>query len=190
MAQEEKDKKTEPSDQVTLYISKRHKVLQDLSTELSGTQLSEEFEVCGRTFVISTLDSEEELWADSLTQSNSPLAAATSFKLSRIAASIRSVNGVSASELFPPPENMPENTKKLVIDSRYERRNWEMSQMMIWLGEQPIDMANDIVARYRKLSERRKEAWEALKKSSARTPGSSSKDTSSPERESSQAVQM
>ena len=74
--------------------------------------------------------------------------------------------------------------------SRYGKRTWEMNQLYIWLGELPMGIIDQLGIEYQAISRQRRESLDNLKNSSAGIPGGTSKDMSSPEKESSPVTQM
>jgi len=188
MATEEKKDNYQPV--IKLPIAKRHAVLQDISKQLAGHQLTETCEYAGHKFLMSTLTQDEELWADGIMQVNSSAQAVTTYRLSRVAASIKAIDGHEVSKLFDYPEDMDEADKKEYEASKYGKRTWEMSQTLIWLGDQPTPLVDYLAEFYSSLNKRRTTSLDELKKSSSETHGGSSKATSSPEKGVSPAAQM
>ena len=118
------------------------------------------------------------------------MSAITSMKIPRLSASIRSVDGVKVADLF---EFAPEADKADVTyhsQSQYRMRYWVMNQMLVWLGDRPKTLVNELWTHYTELIERRDQAWEELKKSSARTLCGELKVTSSPEKASLPVTQI
>ena len=189
----DKDKATETA-VVKIPTSKKHQVLLDINHQLQGLEIEEVIEVAGRKFGISTLTADEEIWADSYTNLSSPVSATSSMKLARLSASIRMVDGVPVSDLFDFSDEVEESDKKYHSESKYRRRYWEMSQMMLWFGELPNKYITEIWQGYIKLIERRDAVWDTIKKDSAgtkkeETSGGESSPSSSHEKESSSVTQ-
>jgi hypothetical protein len=138
---------------------------------------------------MSTLTQDEELWADGIMQINSSAQAVTTYRISRVAASIKSIDGVSARELFEYPDDMDQAEKKEFEASKYGKRTWEMSQLLIWLGDQPTPLVDHLAEFFSSLNKRRNSSLDELKNSSSETLGGKSEATSSPEKEVSPAAQ-
>ncbi len=189
MATEEKKDDT-PSLIDSLPKAKRHAVLQDITKQLKGHEVSEVFTVGGKDYLMTTIDADEELWCDGITQITSPAQALSSYRISRVCASIKSIDEVSVKELFDFPDDMSAALKKEYSVTHYGSRTWEMSQLMIWLGELPNHLVVELANHYTELNKRRKDSWDALKNSSAKTLGGKSKATSSPEKGSSRQAQI
>lgn len=182
------DERNDKGDSIPL--AKRHSILQDITKQMTGFELDTTVEVSGHRYYMTTLNSEEEMWADGIMQINSPAQAVSSFRLSRLAASIKKIDDVPVSDMFDFPEKMDEDTKTQYSSSNYGRRTWQMGQLYLWLSELPMPIVDEIAEGYQKISKKRKESLGELKNSFARTSGGESKDSSSPVKESSQAVQM
>jgi len=185
MANEEKDKKSDPAPMSDLPKAKYHSVLNDINKQLGGQELTITADVAGHTFFMSTLTADEEMWADGIMQVNSPAQAVSSFRMSRLAAAIKQIDGVSVPDLFQFPDEMNEERKREYRSSKYSKRTWEMGQVYMWLGELPMAVIDDLAQKYQEISKKRKESLDQIKNSSARTSGGKSKATSSPVRESS-----
>jgi hypothetical protein len=173
-----------------ISVAKRHQVLEDITTQIKGVEISDSITVAGHKYLLRTLNSDEEVWADGYISSSSAMAAVTSMKLPTLAAAIRAIDGIKSEDMFEFSENMKENDKAYHGQSTWHLHYWQMSQMLLWLGGQDNSLIIELWKFYIGLTERRDTSWEELKKSCARIPGGDSKVTSSPERESSRAIQM
>ena len=181
--------KTKENEVVEIPVAKRHKLLQDIDTQIGGMEISDTFRVADHTYHMSTLTSDEEVWADAYCNMSSEISAFSSMRTPRLAASIKAIDGVSVDELFTFPDDMAEADRKYHSGSQYRKRYWTMNQMMLWLGDRSSKLTKELWSNYSKLVERRDASWDELKKSSAGTPGGKSKATSSQEKESSPATQ-
>jgi hypothetical protein len=92
--------------------------------------------------------------------------------------------------MFDYPDDMEDAVKAQYEASWYGKRTWQMNQLYVWLGELPMPLIDELAVEYQGLSRKRKESLDSLKKPSTKTSGGESKDTSSPEKESSSQVQM
>lgn len=190
MANEEKKEKDEGIVLTSLPIAKRHAALLDIQKQLQGHELETTVEVAGHKFHMTTINSDEEMWADGFMQTDSTPQAVSSYRKSRLAASIKSIDNIPITEMFEFPEDMDEDTKRQFTMSRYGERTWQMNQLYVWLGELGMPIIDQLATEYQKISRQRKESLDNLKNSSAGIPGGESKDTSSPEKESSLVTQM
>ncbi|MCK5612106.1 hypothetical protein KAR91_60100 [Candidatus Pacearchaeota archaeon] len=186
----EKEKDSDFQPIIKLPIAKRHSVLQDITKQLAGHQLEEICDYGDYKFLMSTLIQDEELWADGIMQVNSSAQAVTTYRLSRVAASIKAINGNKIEGLFEFPDNMNKVDQQEFEASKYGKRTWEMSQMLIWLGDQPTPLIDHLAGFFSDLNKRRNKSLDKLKNSSSEIPGGKSKATSSPEKELSPATQM
>jgi len=180
--------KTKENEQVVIPVAKRHKLLRDIDTQINGMEVSDTFEVANHKYLMNTLSSDEEVWADSYCNLSSEVSAFSSLKVPRLSASIKAIDGVPVEELFEFPDGMGEADRKYHGSSQYRKRYWVMNQVMLWLGDRSTKLAKELWAHYSNLVTRRDESWDELKKSSAGTRGGKSKATSSQEKGSSQAT--
>lgn len=171
-------------------IAKRNSVLLKLNEQLNGMNLDKSVTVAGNDFYMTTLTSDESVWADSHTNMNTEISFLSSQRVPRIAASVKRVNGTPVEELFEFPEDMSEEDKKYHSQNQYRKRYWVMNQMLSFLSEQSDPFVMELWEHYAGLVKKRDDSWDELKKLSARTPGGELKVTSSPEKEFSQATQM
>jgi len=190
MANEEKKKEKDVTVLTSIPIAKRHALLQDIQKQLNGHELDATVEVAGFKFYMTTIDSDEEMWADGLMQTDSTPQAISSYRKGRVAAAVKSINEVPVEEMFGFPDDMDEDVRKQFEISRYGRRTWQMNQLYVWLGELPMAVVDALAVEYQNISRQRKESLDKIKNSSTMTSGGTSKDMSSPEKESSSQVQM
>lgn len=191
MANEEKKKEEQDGLVLTqIPIAKRHSLLLDIQKQINGHELDVTAEVAGHKFYMTTINSDEEMWSDGLMQTDSTPQAVSSFRKSRLAAAIKAIDDVKIEDMFEFPEDMDEALKRQFDASRYGRRTWQMQQLYVWLGELPMAVIDDLASEYQKISRKRKESLDELKNSSTGISGGASKDTSSPEKESSSQAQM
>lgn len=189
MANEEK-KESQDLPVVTIPQAKRHALLVDIQNQLHGHEMNKVVEVAGHKFYMTTINSDEEMWADGFMQTDSTAQAVSSFRKSRLAAAIKAIDDIKVEDMFDYPDNMEAAVKAQYEASWYGKRTWQMNQLYVWLGELPMPMIDELAVEYQSLSRSRKESIDSLKKSSTKTSGGESKDTSSPEKESSSQAQM
>ena len=169
-----------------ITVAKRHQVLQDIAVQTKGIELTDVCTIAGHKYLISTLTTDEEIWADGYVNVSNAMSAFTSAKPPVLAASIRAIDDIGISDLFE--FSGDEKIREFHTQSIWHKRYWQMSQLLLWLGDRPSSLLDELWKEYKKLEKRRDESWDALKKSCARIPGGGSKVSSSPERESSRAV--
>lgn len=168
MADKNEVKKTEI---VKIPVAKRHKILDDITAQITGTEKSGVMELIGHKFFMTTINADEEVWADSHTNTSSPMAVLTSIKAPKLAAAIKSIDGVKIDDMFEFSDESSQEDKNYHMQSQYRKRYWEMTQLLLWLCDRPDNVINDLYKFYLDLSKQRDESWDELKKSSARTPG-------------------
>lgn len=153
--------------------AKKSTKLQLLKQELSRGFIEKEFEINGHKFVLSTLNEDDENWADTYTRISTPAAILSSRKAPRIAAALKTMDGETKAELFQFPDDMSETTKKAMLDNPIQLRYWLNDQALYFLmedGTRPF--INQLWEKYEELEKQREEAFEDLPKSSTKTPGS------------------
>lgn len=188
MANEDKKDEDKNQDGIVLSsipIAKRHTLLQDIQKQINGHELETTVEVAGHKYHMTTINSDEEMWSDGLMQTDSTPQAVSSYRKSRLAAAIKHIDDIKIEDMFEFPDDMSEVGKEQFTMSWYGQRTWQMQQMYVWLGELPMPVIDNLAIEYQKISRQRKESLDQLKKSSTGTSGGESKDTSSPEKESS-----
>jgi len=184
------DETKKDPDVIKTSPAKRHKLLADIASQLKDKESSDVFEIDNHKYLISTLTADEEVWADTYCNMASSVSAYTSIKVPRLSAAVKQIDGIDVDKLFEFPDDMDEANKKFHTSSQYRRRYWVMNQMMLMLGDLPNKFVNDLWSKYQELVDRRDKVWSELKNSSTRIPGGESKDTSLPEKGSSQVTQM
>jgi hypothetical protein len=107
---------------------------------------------------------DEEVWGDTHMSIVNEISAFTSLRLPRLAASIKAIDGVSASELFQFADDMSDTSKQYHSETPGRKRYWEMSQMLLWLGDQSNPLITDLWNSYVDLATRRDKSWAELKK--------------------------
>jgi hypothetical protein len=174
----------------TIPTAKRNPVLLKLHEQLNGMKLDKSISVAGTDFYMTTLTSDESVWADSHTNMNTEISFLSSQRVPRLAASIKRINGKPVEELFEFPDDMSEEDRKYHSQNQYRKRYWVMSQMLSFLSEQSDPFIMDLWEHYATLIKDRDESWDNLKKSLAGISGGELKVMSSPEKGSSQVTQM
>lgn len=143
------------------YKAKRHNVLDNLKKELLRGFVSKTFDVDGHKYELSTLNEDEETWADSLVRPVNMMSTVTSRKAPRLAAALRSIDGVTVEQLFQYPDDMPRDIKNALDDNPIQRKFWVRDQVLYFLAE---DAPRQYVTTlFEKLNELEKERDEVLK---------------------------
>jgi hypothetical protein len=149
----------------TEYRAKYHQVIADLRTDLAKGHLEDTFDVGGHKYVMHTLNEDEETWADTFVRTNSPASMISSRKAPRIAAAIKSIDGVAISGLFSYPDDMPKDNKQRLDNNPIEKQYWLRDQMLYLLADDGFrSYTNELFACLVKLDERRDEAIKVLPK--------------------------
>jgi len=172
---------------IGISVANRHQILEDIATQTRGAEISTVATVAGHKYLLHTLSADEEVWADGYVSSNSAMAAITSMKLPTLAASIRAIDDITVDKLFD--FSNQNSNEAFHTQSSWHRHYWEMSQMLLWLGDRPNPLIIELWKEYVALTERRDKSWDELKKSCAGTPYGESKVTCSPEKVSSPVTQ-
>ena len=147
------------------FRAKHHAVLDNLKKDLRKGFLDKEVVVQGTKFKLFTLNEDEETWADSYIRSSTPMVMISSRKAPRLAAAIRSINGVNLPELFSFPDDMPADTKKALNDNPVQLKYWYREQMLYFLAEDSIrPFINELYDALTALEEERAEAIKAIPK--------------------------
>jgi hypothetical protein len=143
--------------------AKRHAVLEALKTDLSRGFLEKTVTVNKFKFVLSTLNEDDEVWADSFVRTSSTMSIVTSVRVPRLACSIKSVNEIPADKLFEYPEDMPKEVQQELDKSDVRKKYWVHTQMMLFLSESGIrPFVNDLYKEYETLESQRNEALKEI----------------------------
>ena len=147
----------------TDYRAKRHPALEALRKDLAKGLLEEEVSVNGHKFKITTLNEDEETWADAYMRTGSPAAMLSSRRAPRLAAAIKAINGISVEELFNFPDDMPKVLKDRLNDNAIEKKFWIRDQVLMFLaedGNRPF--ISELYSGLTRLDEKRDEAIKAI----------------------------
>ena len=178
MAEEKKD-----DERVTFTIGKRNKLLNDINKQLGGLELETVYEFNDHKYRLKSLTNDEEIWSDTYANLGSEISAFTSLRSPRLAAAISHIDDIPVDDLFEFPDEMSEAEKKVHTGSKYNKRYWIMSQMLLFLGDKPSNFINEMWKHYSEnVMQKREEVLDNLKKSSAGTPDGELKVTSSQEK--------
>lgn len=115
--------------------AKPSKAILALKEELKKGFIDTEVTVRGHVFKLRTLTEDDETWADSFVRSISPMSMINSRKAPRVAASIMSIDGTPASDLFEFSDSMPEEEKKQISSDAHSKRYWLYNQLLMFLME-------------------------------------------------------
>lgn len=133
----------------------RHKVLQDLSTELNEGFLEETYEVAGRQWTMRTLNDAAEVWSDKFIASGSLIATVSSRRAIKLAASIMAINDVPIEQLFFFAETEAGRAEKeFVLANSIRERFWYAEKMFEYLSEQPSQFIAELYMKYIELTNR------------------------------------
>lgn len=145
------------------YKAKRHSVLENLRKDLALGVLETEITIKGYKFKVSTLNEDEETWADTYIRTSSPASMFTSRRAPRLAAAIRSINDVPVEDLFSYPEDMPKNVKDTLNENPINKRFWVRDQVLMFLVEEGNRVfITSLYEALSKLDDQREEAGKEL----------------------------
>lgn len=114
-----------------------HPMLAALMTQMSGQQIVKTVEVFGVKYELSTLWPYEEAWADSLVEGMSAYQTARNRRFPYLAASIRSINGVTVREMFRLPDDTPEGVRRALEETPEAMTGWRRLQLYRRLAGAP-----------------------------------------------------
>lgn len=138
--------------------AKRSAVLQALKQDLSKGFIEEEVEIDGHKFVLRTLSEDSEVWSDSFIRVSSSISILSSRKAPRLAAAIKSIDGVSAEHLFEYPDDMDGDQKKSLNDNPIQKKYWIYTQMLYFLSDETSrPFINKLWEAFDKLEDKREE---------------------------------
>lgn len=143
------------------YKAKRSHVLDSLKKDLMKGYRESTVDIYGRSFVLKTLNEDEEIWADGYVRATSTLSIISSRKAPRLAASIKSIDNCDVATLFDYPDSMTDAKRKELDSNIILRRYWVREQMLLFLSE---DSSRKFVNKlYEAFEELEKQAAEAIK---------------------------
>lgn len=162
--------------------AKRHRILQDLSAEVSGRRITDTVEVDGWEFKVRTLRPYEDDWV----LINTPPSGGDPAKLMMlrmkpvVAASLVAIDGTAVEELFSLPEDMDALLKEQLLRDANALREWRLEQVLNFVREDMDDaLVGPLWSGCMKLSERKRDAEGEVEKKSKRAGSSASKRSSS-----------
>lgn len=161
-----------------------HPLLRDVETQMSGTQIRDKTTICGRVYELETLWPWEESWADGYVDGINFYQTGRNRRLPYIAASIRSIDGVSIAELFKLPASTPEDMRAQYEANPMVLAAWRRDQLFKRLAaEKPLlspPVLKELWEFYQELEERRGAALEKIGPLSTRAGDGASSPTSLP----------
>lgn len=163
--------------------AEEHPLLRDLEAQMSGAQIRDVTEVCGRKYELETLWPWEESWADGYVTGLNFYQTGRNRRLPYIAASLRSIDGVPVEELFKLPASTPAEMKEQYAKNPELLVAWRREQILARLsGDRPL-LQPPIVAElwlfYQELEQRRGAVLEKIGPLSTRAGDGASSLTSS-----------
>lgn len=177
--------KTQPTNWLNPPAAEEHPLLRDLETQMSGAQIRDVTVVCGRRYELETLWPWEESWADGYVTGINFYQTGRNRRLPYIAASLRSIDGVSVEELFKLPASTPAEMKEQYANNPELVVAWRREQVLARLsGPKPL-LQPEVVAElwlfYQELEQRRRGVLEKIGPLSTRaTDDGASSPTSLP----------
>jgi hypothetical protein len=146
--------------------AKRHALLKTLSSELSKGFIEDVVKVDGHSFKLTTLNEDEESWADGFIQAPNPASIYSSRKAPRLAAAIKSIDGLTIAELFTYPDDMEKAYRSRLDENPIAKQIWLRSQLLEFLsaeGNRP--WINKLYTALSALDDKREEATKEIKNS-------------------------
>ena len=150
---------------------KRHQIIDDISKQMSGLQLSDTFPIAGRKYLMSTLTLEEEQWVDSyiaMYGRQFGLEYSALRPLAVISAALKEIDGVPVDQLFEFPKEITDDLKQWTVNGQ-TMRSWYMNQVAYWLSDKrqgagiSAQLVRALVEAYGSLLERREKSWAEIK---------------------------
>lgn len=136
---------------------KRHKILDDIQTQLAGNEVSDTFKVAGHEFFMTTLTTDEDTWCAKFA-TDDIVSSSISLRPVRVAASIKKIDGVPVSELFEPTAEQRD-----ALTSKPLERYFQMRAALAWLSEMQSSIVDELFMKYQVLVRRRDESWGKIK---------------------------
>jgi len=145
-------------------IAKRHSLLNDVKIQLSSFELTDTVLVNDHTYTLSTLTADEDTWANGFANDKNLLTYRVSTRAPKLAAAIKSIDGVPVEQLITVDDNADKDVKDFLV-SQDRKRQFQMNEMLVWLAELPPLVIDALWDKFADLNERRSKSWDALKKS-------------------------
>ena len=113
--------------------AKPNKALKDFLDEVKVGFIEETFVVRGHKWLMRTPTPDEEAWADKYVQADSAMSFVSSQRISRLAISIKAIDGTPLEAMYDFPEDMDEDMRKAMKEPE-RKRYWAYSQLMASLA--------------------------------------------------------
>lgn len=117
------------------YKAKRHSILDSLKADLVKGSKETEVSIMGRKFKLTTLSEDEEVWADGYIRNSTTMALISSRRAPRLAAAIKSIDGVSVAQLFMYPDDMEKAKRDELDKNEIMHKWWVREQVLLFLSE-------------------------------------------------------
>lgn len=138
------------------YKAKRHSILDNLKSELLRGFLKREYMVANHKFSLSTLNDEEETWADAYMRPTNMMATISSRKAPRLACAIKAIDDVDVERLFTYPDDMPKDIKASMEDNPIQKKFWIRDQVFNFLSEETNrSFVNELFEKFNELEKER-----------------------------------
>jgi hypothetical protein len=172
---------------------KIHPLLSTISQELSCGFISDTFDVAGHKWTMQTPGEQEEIWINKFASDNGLVTYITSTRAARLAAVIKSIDGIPIESMFAYPDDMQQTEKDTLNRNPVEKMYWVLGQFLKFLttgNHFPPPVLDALFNKWQELSTKRTSALEAkLPNFSTRTHAGESGASSLPGPESSPQIQ-
>jgi hypothetical protein len=169
--------------------AKRHRILETIRKELAVGFLEKTVDIGEHKFHLRTLNEDDEVWADQFIRAITASSLISSRRAPRLAAAIKSIDGIPLEELFQYPDEMDKLVKVEMDNNKVAKKYWLYGQMLQFLTEDSIRVfIAQLFEAFEKLEEERGEALNNVPLFSKKTPSGELKDSSLPEKESSSPI--
>lgn len=144
-------------------------ILEDLSNELKGSLLEDEFEVHGVKWTMQILSDDELSWSLSKTELDpkNPLAMGISHRTPTLAVGIKKINGTSVADSFQTDwDLLMEDERESLLSVKGQTSN-KIGAELLWryLKAQPPEFIKELWDCWTSLESRKREGQDSLKKS-------------------------
>lgn len=154
-------------------MSKKHKLLADLESEVDRGFIEETVEHSGHKYTLRTLNDGESNWKNQFVDiMGSAANMLSSQKAPTLAISVRAVDGVSVTDMFRPDKPEGEENKEdrewreyLSWETMrpFERQIFCAKKLLEWFYLRPNEYTSGLFEHYQKLEERRREVITNIK---------------------------
>lgn len=151
-------------------LVKRHPLLAEVSSALSGRQPSITKELLGHKYTMKLLKPEAEDWVAMHTDGTTLAATMLNARKPTVAAALASIDDVAIDQLFQPDEG-DVKTREMLLANAKDMRDWRREQILDWVREElDIFVTDELYAAYSSMVPKHREAMRAAENFSKETP--------------------